>query len=100
MTNEEHKKIETNEHRIETNEHHAVMSAGDFARLGEGDVAYIRQLDTGEAVRLFPAVQGIPEGIDLYALLGADGTPLSLRDNRNSVLADAMENDLETVSVH
>jgi hypothetical protein len=93
MTNEEHKKLETQENL-------AVMSAGDFARLGEGDVAYIRQLDSGEAVRLFPSVKGIPEGIDLYALLGADGTPLSLRDNRNSVLADAMENDLEPVSVH
>ncbi len=77
-----------------------VMSPIDFARLGDGHVAYIRQLDTGQAARLFPALKGIPEGIDLFALVSADGTPLSLRDDRNMVVADAIENDLETVSVH
>lgn len=77
-----------------------IMSPVDFARLGDGEVAYIRQLDTGEATQLFPTLTGIPDGIDLYALVSADGTPLSLRDNRNSVIADAFENDLETVSVH
>lgn len=77
-----------------------VMSPVDFARLGDGEVAYIRQIDTGEAERLFPTLTGIPDGIDLFALVSADGTPLSLRDNRNSAIADAIENDLETVSVH
>lgn len=78
----------------------AVMSPLDFARLGDGQVAYIRQLNTGEATRLFPAMRGIPEGIDLYALVSADGTPLSLSDNRNSAVADAISHNLETVSVH
>ena len=82
------------------NEQRAVMSAMDFARLGDGQVAYIRQLDTGEAVRLFPSLKGIPEGIDLFALVSADGTPLSLRDNRDSAIGDALENDLEPVSIH
>lgn len=92
MTNEEHKKAVKPEHGI--------MSQLDFARLGDGDIAYIRQLDAGEAVRMFPAARGIPEGIDLYALVSADGTPLSLRDNRLSALADAKQHDLETVSLH
>ena len=96
MTNEENNTTETKG----TGEQRAVMSAIDFARLGDGEVAYIRRLDSGEAVRLFPTVKGIPEGIDLYALVAADGTPLSLRDNRSSVIADAIDNDLETVSVH
>lgn len=95
MTNEENKKIET----PETDDGLDAMSALEFARLGDGTLAYIRQLDSKEAIRLFPAVVGIPEGMDLFALLSADGTPLSLRDNRNSVLADAIENDLETVSI-
>lgn len=93
MTNEEHKKSEAGAGS-------AVMSSHDFARLGDGHIAYIRQLDAGEAVRMFPAVKGIPEGIDLYALVSADGTPLSLRDNRISAIADAKEHDLETVSLH
>jgi hypothetical protein len=96
MTREESKKAET----PEIAEKAGVMSVMDFARLGDGHIAYVRQIDTGEAVRLFPALKGIPEGIDLYALVSADGTPLSLRDSRNSAIADAMEHDLETVSVH
>lgn len=86
--------------KIDKTKESEIMSPVDFARLGDGEVAYIRQLDTGEATRLFPALKGIPEGIDLYALVSADGTPLSLRDNRNSAIADAIENDLEAVSVH
>lgn len=93
MKNEENKELETPQKP-------AVMSAIDFARLGDGEVAYIRQLKTGEAVQLFPQLKGIPDGIDLFALVSADGTPLTLRDNRNSVVADAIENDLRPVSVH
>lgn len=92
MTNEEHRKVSKAERGI--------MSPLDFARLGDGHIAYIRQLDAGEAVRMFPAAKGIPEGIDLYALVSADGTPLSLRDNRFSAIADAKQHDLETVSLH
>jgi len=78
----------------------AIMSTLDFARLGDGHLAYIRQLKSGEAGALFPNLQGIPEGINLYALVSADGTPLSLSDSRNGAVADAMQNDLETVSLH
>lgn len=96
MTNEENNKIET----LEADNASGTMSALEFARLGDGTLAYIRQLDAKEAIRLFPALAGIPEGIDLFALVSADGTPLSLGDSRNSVLADAIESDLETVSIH
>jgi hypothetical protein len=92
MTNEEHKN--------EASTERGIMSPMDFARLGDGHIAYIRQLNAGEAVRMFPAAKGIPDGIDLYALVSADGTPLSLRDNRISAIADAKEHDLETVSLH
>jgi hypothetical protein len=96
MTNEENNKSQT----LETGDTLAAMSALEFARLGDGHLAYIRQLDAGEAIRLFPQVEGIPEGIDLFALLSADGTPLTLRDSRDSALADAIQNDLEAVSIH
>ncbi len=78
----------------------AVMSAFEFAHLGDGEVAYIKPLKAGEAERLFPALKGLPKGIDLYAVVGADGTPLTLTDSLSSAVADAIEKDLEPVSVH
>ncbi len=77
-----------------------VMSAIDFARLGDGQVAYVKQINSHQAQDLFPALKGLPEGIDLYALVGADGTPLGVTDSRDSAIASAITNDLEPVSVH
>lgn len=90
------------EHDDRKAEHHAaaVMSAIEFAQLGDGRVAYVKQIDSDQARNLFPALAGLPEGIDLYALVGADGTPLGLTDSRDSAIASAIENNLEPVSVH
>jgi hypothetical protein len=76
------------------------MSRRELAQLGDGEVAYIKQLDPEVAERLFPALQKAPKGIDLYAVLGADGTPIALVDSRNAAIANAIENDLVPVSVH
>ena len=78
----------------------ALMTRSEFALLGDGEVAYIKQLDTDAAERLFPALSDTPKGIDLYAVLGADGTPLALADSRHAAIANAIENDLVPVSVH
>jgi hypothetical protein len=77
-----------------------VMTSIEFASLGDGQVAYIREMDGAEAMRLFPALTGMPEGINLFALLGADGTPLAITDSRGAAIANAIENDLEPVSLH
>lgn len=76
------------------------MSAIEFARLGDGQVAYVKQVDSDQARNLFPALSGLPEGIDLYAVVGADGTPLGLADSRSSAIASVFEYELEPVSVH
>jgi len=78
----------------------APMTRSEFAQLGDGEVAYIKQLDSVAAERLFPALHDAPKGIDLFAVLGADGTPLALTDSRNAAIANAIENDLVPVSVH
>ena len=78
----------------------APMSRKAFELLGDGEVAYIKQLNLDLAQKLFPALRGKLEGIDLYAVLGADGTPLALTDSRNAAIANAIENDLVPVSVH
>lgn len=77
-----------------------LMSLKELALLGDGEVAYIKQLDPDAAERLFPALKNAPQGIDLYAVLGADGTPLALTDSRSAAIANAIENDLVPVSVH
>jgi hypothetical protein len=76
------------------------FSTKELALLGDGEVAYIKQLDSDSAGRLFPALDDSLEGIDLYAVLSADGTPLALTDSRNAAIANAIENDLVPVSVH
>jgi hypothetical protein len=76
------------------------MTRTEFAHLGDGEVAYIRQLDSDAAERLFPALSDAPKGIDLFAVLGADGTPIALTDSRTAAIANAIENDLVPVSVH
>ncbi len=78
----------------------APLTRRELAELGDGEVAYIKQLDPDSAERLFPALSNAPKGIDLYAVLGADGTPLALTDSRSAAIANAIENNLVPVSVH
>jgi hypothetical protein len=77
------------------------MTSFEFKQLGDGEVAYVKQLDHDVARQLFPALRGIAiKDIHLYAVLGADGTPLALTDSRDSAIANALENNLVPVSVH
>jgi hypothetical protein len=77
-----------------------VMSMSDLAKLGGGKVAYIRVMTTDEAKEMFPAIEGLPNGINLYALHAADGTPLALTDSRQAAVGHAMGDELEIASVH
>lgn len=86
--------------KIENDETRPLMSLKELALLGDGEVAYIKQLNSDSAERLFPTLDDAPVGIDLFAVLGADGTPLALTDSRNAAIANAIENDLVPVSVH
>ncbi len=72
----------------------------ELARLGDGQVAYIRTMTSAEARRLFPTIKGLPRGIDLYALHAADGTPIALTDSRQAAVGHALEGELEIASVH
>ena len=53
-----------------------LLSTFELAKLGQGEVAYIKMMTSDEAQKAFPAIEGLPTGISLYALHGADGTPL------------------------
>lgn len=80
--------------------HDAIMTAVELARLGGGEVAYIKELTSDEAGKLFPAVEGIPRGINLFALNAADGSPIALTDSRQSALAHALEGELTIASLN
>ncbi len=81
-------------------EHRELMSPETFAGLGEGRIAYVRSLNAEEARDLFPTMPTVAPGLELWALLGADGTPIMLSDSRAAVVLNAHENDLEAVSLH
>lgn len=78
----------------------ALASSVNFAQLGDGKIAYIRVMTSEEAHRAFPAVEGLPQGINLFALHAADGTPLALTDSRYAAIGHAVGDKLEVVSIH
>jgi hypothetical protein len=76
------------------------FSEEQFAHLGGGSLAYVRELRSEEVSKLFPQAPPIQPGLQLFALLGADGVPIVLTDSRDAALANALQNELQTVSVH
>jgi hypothetical protein len=76
------------------------MSEIELARLGGGQVAYIKVLSVEEARQQFPSIEGLPAGIRLFALHAADGTPIALTDSRQAALSHAMDGELAIASVH
>ncbi len=77
-----------------------LMSTQEFAFLGGGRIAYIKPVKAREMKRLFPQLEDLPEGVDLFALHAADGTPIALADSRPGAVANARQQELELVSVH
>ena len=77
-----------------------VMTANEFAHLGDGAVAYVKTIRSEDAQRLFPQAPAIRPGLQLFALLAADGTPIMLTDSKDAAIANAWEHELQTVSVH
>ena len=71
-----------------------------FARLGGGEIAYLRPVRSEEVRTLFPQAPQLAPGLKLWALLSAEGRPILLTDSKAAAVANAQENDLETVSVH
>jgi hypothetical protein len=76
------------------------LTAIDLAALGDGQIGYIRSIDSAEAERRFPAVEGLPQEITLFVLHAADGTPLCLADSRDAAIAHAIADDLQLAGVH
>jgi hypothetical protein len=78
----------------------AQMETEAFARLGGGEIAYLRPLLSDEVHALFPQAPPLAPGIRLWALLTAAGQPIMLTDSKAAAIANAQEHDLQPVSVH
>ena len=76
------------------------LSADEFVHLGQGALAYVKPIRSEEVSALFPQAPYIQPGLDLFMLLGADGVPILLPDSRETAIANASENRLQTVSLH
>ncbi|WP_296065763.1 DUF1150 family protein [uncultured Agrobacterium sp.] len=81
-------------------EAHARLTQSQLAHIGEGEVGYIRKIRAEDVIRCFPEAPDLDPQLDLWALFGADGTPILLTDNRSSTFFKAAEDDLKTVSLH
>ena len=77
-----------------------IISGFDLAKLGDGEVAYIRMMTSDEAQRMFPTISGLPDGSNIFALHSADGTPLALTDSRQAAMGHAMGDRLVVASIH
>lgn len=78
----------------------SVLTSEQLASLGGGRVAYVRPVRSEEVSRLFPEAPPIRPGLQLFALLAADGTPIVITDSRDAAIANAMSQELEMVSLH
>jgi hypothetical protein len=76
------------------------LTSNEFAHLGAGKVGYIRKMRSEDVSKVFPEAPDLNPGLDLWALFGADGTPILLTDNRSSTFFKAAEDDLQTVALH
>ncbi|MGB6177282.1 MAG: DUF1150 domain-containing protein [Methylocella sp.] len=77
-----------------------LLTNEQLASLGGGRVAYLKPIRSEDVSRLFPAAPAIQPGLQLFALLAADGTPIIVTDSRDAAMANAMSQELEMVSVH
>ncbi|MGO9773662.1 MAG: DUF1150 family protein [Roseiarcus sp.] len=82
------------------NERTGALTPQEFAHLGDGAIAYVKTIRSEDAQRLFPQAPAIRPGLQLFALLGADGSPIMLTDSKDAAIANAWQHELQTVSLH
>jgi hypothetical protein len=60
----------------------------------------VKPVRSEDVKALFPQAPKLAPGMQFFALHAADGTPILLTDSRESAIAGAREQELDTVSVH
>lgn len=83
-----------------SNQPNVTVTPDQLAHIGEGVVAYLREMQSDELKGKFPGLPEIASGTRLWALFAANGQPILLSDARDRALAGAFENDLTPVALH
>ena len=76
------------------------VDSGDLASLGGGALAYIREIEGKEAIRLLGHQVNVAPNARLFCLYNADGTPVSISGSREAAIGSAAEHELMPMSVH
>jgi hypothetical protein len=76
------------------------LSPSGLAGLGDGKIAYVKPMTSDDVQRLFPEAPVLEPGLQLFALVGANGFPIVLTDTMEGALANAWEKQLVTMSIH
>jgi hypothetical protein len=71
-----------------------------LAQIGGGKLAYVKNMTSEEVSKLYPEAPELEPGLNLFALFGADGTPILLADSEEAAIASAWQQELVTVSLH
>jgi len=90
----------TEQKMTEPNVTHPMITQEALAQLGDGEIAYVKQIRSEDVAKQFPQAPHMAPGIMLFALHAADGTPIMLTDSREAAIANAWSQELEAVSVH
>ena len=85
---------------IEPNATHPAITQEALAQLGDGRLAYVKEVRSEDVADMFPQAPKIEPGVTLFSLHAADGTPIMLTDTREAAVANAWSHELEPMSVH
>jgi hypothetical protein len=80
--------------------HQVSISTEALAHLGDGEIAYIKTIRSEDVPAMFPQAPEIAPGLKLFSLHAADGTPIMVTDSHEAAVANALSNELRTLSVH
>lgn len=76
------------------------LSDSEFAALGDGHIAYVREIGPEVAASLIGRPVAATPGTHIYAVYTADGSPIAITDSRDAAIANAVEHELMPMSVH
>lgn len=76
------------------------ISTEQLQAIGSGFLAYVKPIGVEDAVRMLgQPIQAGPDG-RLFALFGANGSPISISQSREAAIGNAEEHELVAASLH